>query len=112
MQKKNHIKNNTILIVDDEELLKKSLYDVLNEKYDVLEASNGQEALDVLKEHYKDIAVIVLDLVMPVMDGIEFLKHFNKHEKYKNIPVIVATSSDEEELEQQCLENGVGDFIM
>lgn len=112
MQKKNHIKNNTILIVDDEELLKKSLYDVLNEKYDVLEASNGQEALDVLKERYKDIAVIVLDLVMPVMDGIEFLKHFNKHEKYKNIPVIVATSSDEEELEQQCLENGVWDFIM
>lgn len=112
MQKKNHIRNNTILIVDDEELLKKSLCAVLNEDYAVMEASNGQEALDVLKEHYKEISVIVLDLVMPVMDGVSFLKQFNKHEKYKNIPIIVATSSDEEELEHQCLENGVWDFVM
>ena len=112
MQKKNHIIKNTVLVVDDEELLKKSLRDVLNEDYEVMEASNGQEALDVLKEHYKEISVIVLDLVMPVMDGVSFLKQFNKHDKYKNIPVIVATSSEEEELEHQCLENGVWDFVM
>ena len=112
MRKKNKIKNNTILIVDDEELVKKSLYNVLSEDYDIMETSNGQEALDVLKDHYKEIAVIVLDLVMPVLDGVGFLKQFNKHDKYKNIPVIVATSSDEEELEHQCLESGVWDFVM
>lgn len=103
---------NTILIVDDEEIIKKSLRDVLKDEYDTLEAENGQAALDMLAMHAESIAVIVLDVVMPVMDGLSFLEHFRNHQEYNNIPVIVATSNEDEGVEQKCLEYGVWDFVM
>ena len=103
---------NTILIVDDEEILKKSLTDVLSEDYEILDAQNGQDALEKLAKHADSIAVIVLDLIMPVMDGVTFLEEFRNHQEYNNIPVIVATSNEDEGLEQKCLEYGVWDFVM
>lgn len=103
---------NTILIVDDEEIIKKSLKDVLKDEYDTLEAENGQAALDMLAMHAESIAVIVLDMVMPVMDGLTFLENFRNHQEYNNIPVIVATSNEDEGVEQRCLEYGVWDFVM
>lgn len=103
---------NTILIVDDEEILKKSLTDVLSEDYEILDAQNGQDALEKLAKHADSIAVIVLDLIMPVMDGVTFLEEFRSHQEYNNIPVIVATSNEDEGLEQKCLEYGVWDFVM
>ena len=102
----------TILVVDDEDILKKPLIAVLQEEYDIFDAKNGQEALDILAIHASEIAVIVLDLMMPVMDGITFLEHFGNHEEYKKIPVIVATSNEDEGMERKCLEYGVWDFIM
>lgn len=105
-------KKNTILIVDDEEIVKKSLQAVLEEEYDILGAENGQAALDMLAIHVESIAVIVLDVVMPVMDGLSFLEHFRNHQEYNNIPVIVATSNEDEGVEQKCLEYGVWDFVM
>lgn len=103
---------NTIFIVDDEEILKKSLTDVLSEDYEILDAQNGQDALEKLAKHADSIAVIVLDLIMPVMDGVTFLEEFRNHQEYNNIPVIVATSNEDEGLEQKCLEYGVWDFVM
>lgn len=103
---------NAILIVDDEELIKKSLSDVLQEDYEILTAENGKEALEALAKHSENIAVIVLDLVMPVMDGVTFLENFRNHQEYNNIPIIVATSNEDEGLEQKCLEYGVWDFVM
>lgn len=105
-------RKNTILIVDDEELVKKSLQDVLKDEYDILGAENGQAALDMLAIQAESIAVIVLDVVMPVMDGLSFLEHFRNHQEYNNIPVIVATSNEDEGVEQKCLEYGVWDFVM
>ena len=84
------------LVVDDEEMIKRKLVDVIAGEYDVMEASNGKEALELLAEHLNEIAVIVLDLVMPVMDGFAFMEEFRKHEEYENIPVIVATSNEDE----------------
>lgn len=106
-----HTKN-TILVVDDEEMIKRKLVDVIAGEYDVMEASNGKEALELLAEHLNEIAVIVLDLVMPVMDGFAFMEEFRKHEEYENIPVIVATSNEDEYSEKRCLEAGVWDFVM
>lgn len=103
---------NTILIVDDEEIVKKTLRDVLSDDYAVLTAGNGKEALDLLAKHSDSIVAIVLDLIMPVMDGITFLENFRNHQEYNKIPIIVATSNDDEESEQKCLEYGVWDFVM
>ncbi|MDE7478811.1 MAG: EAL domain-containing protein, partial [Lachnospiraceae bacterium] len=102
----------TILLVDDEEMIKKRLKDVIESDYEVLDASNGQEALDILAANVDKIAVIILDLLMPVMDGFQFLDEFRKHQEYDNIPVIVATSNEDWHSEQKCLEAGVWDFVM
>lgn len=103
---------NTVLIVDDEELLKRALRDVLQKEYKVLCASNGREALEILKTKAGEIGVIVLDIVMPVLDGPGFLEEFHNHQEYTGIPILVATATENEALEHKCLELGVWDFVM
>jgi diguanylate cyclase (GGDEF)-like protein len=103
---------NTVLIVDDEEVVKRKLADVLSEEYEILEAADGKEALEVLAANLDKIAVIILDLIMPVMDGFQFMDEFVQHQEYVNVPVIVATSNEDWHSEQKCLESGVWDFVM
>lgn len=98
---------NTILVVDDEEFVKKSLTDVLVDEFEVIGAWNGKEALEILERNINKIAVIVLDLIMPVMDGFQFMEEFRRHKEYDNIPVIVATSNEDWHSEKKCLEAGV-----
>lgn len=101
-----------ILVVDDEEFVKKSLTDVLTSEFEVISACNGKEALELLEQNLNRIAVIVLDLIMPVMDGFQFMDEFRLHKEYDNIPVIVATSNEDWHSEKKCLEAGVWDFVM
>ena len=100
-----------ILIVDDVKLNRTSFSAILRDKFDILEAENGKEALEMVAKHQETIAAIILDLMMPVMDGFEFLEHFRKIEEYQGIPVVVATTSDEMDNERRCLELGAWDFI-
>ena len=58
------------------------------------------------------ISAIVLDLIMPEMDGYQFLERYQNYQEYRNIPVIVATADSDEETEKRCLELGVWDFVM
>lgn len=102
----------TVLVVDDEELVKKSLTDVLKSEFEVIGTCNGREALELLEHNLNRIAVIVLDLIMPVMDGFQFMDEFRLHKEYDNIPVIVATSNEDWHSEKKCLEAGVWDFVM
>ena len=67
-----------ILVIEDNLLNREMLVDILADYYLVLEAGNGQEALEILKEHQDDIALILLDIVMPVMDGFTFLDSIKK----------------------------------
>ena len=71
----------TILIVDDDEMAKASLREELEKDYIVLDAYNGIQALKILNDH--EVAAIVLDLIMPEMDGIGFLEEFSKKQEYK-----------------------------
>lgn len=103
---------NTILLVDDEEVGKQRLRDVITDDYEVLDASDGREALEILAANINKVAVIVLDLIMPVMDGFQFMDEFRRHQEYDNIPVIVATANEDWHSEQKCLEAGVWDFVM
>lgn len=104
-------KKNTVLIVDDNKLNRKSFGDILRQSYDIAESENGKEALEMLRNNKESMVAIILDLVMPVMDGYEFLKKFRMHEEYKYIPVIVATTNDDVESEKKCLKLGAWDFI-
>lgn len=92
-----------ILVVEDNEINRTLLVTLLSEEYRVLEAENGQAALDVLKEHGEEIALILLDITMPVMDGYTFLSIIREEPAFSAIPVIVTTQSDSEEDEVSAL---------
>ena len=100
-----------ILIVEDNEINREILAEILSEDYRVLEAENGQVALEVLKEHKKRISLILLDVQMPVMDGYTFLNRVKEDEELSLIPVIVMTQGTSEEDELAALAHGATDFL-
>ena len=100
-----------ILVVEDNELNRAILCEILSASYRVLEAENGQEALDVLRQHKDSISLILLDVMMPVMDGYTFLDRIREDADLSLIPVIVTTQSDGEEDEVAALAHGATDFV-
>ncbi|MDO5390123.1 MAG: EAL domain-containing protein [Eubacteriales bacterium] len=100
-----------ILIVEDNALNRAMLSEILADEYQVLEAENGRAALDVLSQYGDSIALILLDVMMPVMDGYTFLDHVKKEDKLALIPVIVMTQSDSEDDEVSALAHGATDFV-
>lgn len=104
-------RKHTILIVDDARHNRTALREILNDNYIVLEAENGQNALAVLEEKYQAVTVIILDLIMPDMSGLELLEIFHRDARYQNIPVIAMLRDINDEIECKCLEYGVWDFM-
>lgn len=100
-----------ILIVDDSELDRSILADILQEKYKVFTAANGRDALAVLHENGDHIAVILLDLYMPVMNGYEFLSVQQADEVIADIPVIVITQQDNNDAEIEALSYGASAYL-
>lgn len=100
-----------IIVVDDIAINRTILKNALESEYEVFEAADGLEALQILKKSYKSIAAIILDLIMPGMDGYTFFEHYQKSDHYKNIPVIVSTEAKQSDNEVRCLRFGAWDFI-
>lgn len=100
-----------VLIVEDNEINREMLKAILSDEYNILEAENGQAALDILESNKENIALILLDVIMPVMDGYTFLNIIKNDAVLSLIPVIVATQSDSEESEINALEHGATDFV-
>ena len=103
--------NNTILIVEDQILNRRILRNMIQNDYDLLEAENGAEALNILQNYSEEITAILLDIVMPVMDGYEFLKRI-KETLWKDIPIIVMTGDNDADTEEKALELGAWDFVI
>lgn len=99
----------TILVVDDELINREILGSILKETYNVIYAGNGKEALSIIQANSSILSAILLDLLMPVMDGFEVLDILKADAKYKRIPVIVLTS--EKQAEVESLKKGAADFI-
>ena len=100
-----------ILVVEDNELNREMLVDILSDQYVIHEAENGQAALDFLNHSREEIALILLDMMMPVMDGYTFLKKIKAVPEHSLIPVIVMTQGDSEEDEVNALAHGATDFV-
>ena len=98
-----------VLIVDDEMINREILGSILGTLYEVTFAENGQEALDKLHEPDSDFSLILLDLLMPVLDGFGVIAKIHEDETLKRIPVIVMTS--EKEAEVKSIRLGAADFI-
>ena len=102
---------NKVLIVDDMELNREMLKVILEEEYSLLEADGGKNAIEVIQEHQEEIAVVLLDLVMPEMDGFAVLEEMKKRAWLKHIPVLVVSAESKAEVESRCFKMGVSDFI-
>ena len=100
-----------VLIVEDNEINREILKETLKDDYDVLEAINGEEGLKILSQNYKDISIILLDVIMPVCDGFEFLNRQKSDSLLASVPVIVTTGNNSQEDELKCLGLGAVDFI-
>lgn len=97
-----------ILVVDDESRMRKLIKDFLTKSgYDVLEAGDGEEAVDLFMEH-KDIALLILDVMMPKMDGWEVCREIRKNSK---VPIIMLTAKASEADELKGFELGVDEYI-
>ena len=103
-----HLKRH-ILIVEDEYVNQMILGKMLGEDYEVIYASDGTEALEQVKAHRDDLAIVLLDLQMPRMSGMEVLKVMKEEQELHNIPVIVMTADQSAEVD--CLKIGAVDFI-
>ena len=98
-----------ILIVEDEFVNREILASYLNVEYDVVCAETGAEALKIISEQTECLDLILLDLILPDMHGLDILTRIKKHERASRIPVIVVTSDKESEVES--LNIGAADFI-
>ena len=98
-----------VLVVDDQEINRDVLGVILEDNYEILNAENGKECMELMRQHSTDLSLVLLDLMMPVMSGFEVLEAVRNDEVLRRIPIIVLTAEKRAEL--QALELGAADFI-
>ena len=101
----------TILIIDDSEMNRAILADMLGNEFDILEAENGSEGVAMLQKHNAEISLVLLDIVMPVMDGFGVLNFMNKYHWIEDIPVIMISAERGSSHVERAFEMGITDFI-
>ncbi len=109
IQSKNIKSPQLVMIVDDQETNRDVLGMILEDYYDIIYACDGREALEKIAEYKDKLSVVLLDLIMPEIDGFSVLTQVRNTEELKQIPVIVLTSEKDAEL--KALQMGAADFI-
>ena len=100
-----------ILLVDDSAMNRMILKEILGGDYSILEAENGQECLEKMQAEAGNIALVLLDINMPVMDGFEVLKAMNVNHTIEDIPVIMISSDDSDAAIRRSYELGASDYV-
>ena len=98
-----------VLIVDDQEINRDVLGMILEDSYEIIYASNGREAIEMIEQYKDRLSIVLLDLIMPEMDGFAVLTRVRNDEFLKSIPIIVLTAERNAEL--RALQMGAADFI-
>ena len=98
-----------MLIVDDVEINRVVLTQFFQEEYQILEAENGQEAMSIIEGQL--VSIVLVDLVMPIMDGFQLLAMMKQNDQYAGIPVVVMTANNDGDSEARAMEMGAADFI-
>lgn len=103
---------NKALIIEDDDTVRAIIKRILVNKFNItpLEAVNGKEGLNILKNNIPDI--IFLDNMMPVMDGLSFLRTLRKEEKYNDIQILVVTANDDSDVVREMIQMGISDYIL
>ena len=100
-----------ILLVDDSAMNRMMLAEILGDSYHILEAENGRECLETLQAEAGNIALVLLDINMPVMDGFEVLKAMNANHTIEDTPVIMISSDDSDAAIRRSYELGASDYV-
>ncbi|MBQ5674255.1 MAG: response regulator [Lachnospiraceae bacterium] len=104
--------NQKILVVDDKGMNRFMLGVMFHDGYEILEARNGLEAIEILEQERDELAVILLDVIMPVMDGFGVLEHMKKDNELQKIPVVIVTDDSSEETSVKAFEYDVADMVI
>ena len=100
-----------ILVVDDSEMNRAILCEMLKDDFEIIEATNGQECVSLIEQYGKEISLVLLDIVMPVMDGFEILMYMNRNHWIEDVPVIMISSEESENYIRKAFKFGVSDYI-
>ena len=100
-----------ILVVDDNEISRLTLRETLRDEYEVLEAENGKDALELMHRTHKLLSAVLIDIIMPEMDGYELLKNIRKNAMLRQVPTIVVTGDTAIGTEEKALSLGATDFV-
>ena len=100
-----------ILIVEDNEINSQVLVEYLSKDYDVIVAADGLEAIEIIQKNLHEISLILLDLILPSLDGFELLEEMNENGWIQFVPVVIISSEGSEEFQQRAYLNNVYAFI-
>ena len=108
------IENLNVLVIDDSKALRRVLVKYLQGKFycTIFEADNGKDGLQVIAEKKGKVNLILCDLMMPVMDGLTFIKTIKANPALQNIPVIFLTAKNDKETVTKCIKLGASDFVV
>ena len=105
------VKSKTILVVEDNSINRGLLYEYLSKDYNVLLAADGLQAIDIITEQKDEISLILLDIVMPEVNGFEILEELNASGWIEFLPVVIISSEGTEEFKHRAYLNNVYNFI-
>jgi len=104
-------KKQKVLIADDSEMNRSILADMLGEDFEIIEAADGKQAVAMLQKYNVEISILLLDIVMPEMDGFEVLALMNQYHWIEDVPVIMISAETSSSYVERAYELGVTDFI-
>lgn len=106
-----YMKRDTMLIFEDNTIEREILAEIFRKDYRILEAANGREGIELLNSHFSSIAIVLLDYLMPLMDGFQVLEHLQAQKVLSKIPFIMVTGQDSDEFKKRGYEYGIVSYI-
>jgi putative two-component system response regulator len=100
-----------VLIVDDMEINREILEEILEDEYTVICAEDGRKAIELIEENKNRLSVMLLDIIMPDIDGYQVLDYMKEHGYIGKLPVLIISGENSIKVEKKCLEMGASDFI-
>lgn len=104
--------NRKILVVDDKGINRYMLGGIFRENYDIVEAGGGVEAIELLEKEKDELAVVLLDIIMPGIDGFGVLEFMRENSMLEQIPVVIVTDDSSEETSVKAFEYNVADMVI
>lgn len=101
-----------ILVVDDKKMNRYMLGGIFKDNYEIVEAKGGKEAIEKLEKEGKDYAVMLLDIIMPDIDGFGVLEYLKEHDMLDIVPVVIVTDDSSEQTSDKAFEYNVADMVI